>query len=366
MMTLKIPHAAQLTCKSFPNSATSRHVVNTRHSKPDCFVQFTNRMNSTAAPRPLPEPVLLIIADISGYTRYMTTNAKTLSHSYVIISELVEAILHEIELPLEIAKLEGDAVFLYCRKTDPLRDWNETRREVGVRLLAFFRKFAAKVVQLSGSITCTCNACTHLDGLRLKIIVHSGEAIFHRVANFTELAGVDVIAVHRLLKNSVAADQYLLLTEAAHRDLEFPEPLNLFTSNECYADLGQLRTLVHLPPSLGRSLSAAGDSSNHGCRNESSEMPAFPPPDFGEIWRLWCKLWFAPFLRQPNPTRAGYNHVVNSTPFPHRAAFRLFTALLTPLMLPVGILFAWGFALKRQGHTAPHRPHAEACNCSRH
>jgi hypothetical protein len=62
-----------------------------------------------------PEPVLLIIADISGYTRYMTANAKTLAHSQTIITELVKAIVEQIELPLEVAKLEGDAVFFFCR-----------------------------------------------------------------------------------------------------------------------------------------------------------------------------------------------------------------------------------------------------------
>jgi len=31
-------------------------------------------------------PVLLIIADISGYTRFMTANAKTLAHAQLIIT----------------------------------------------------------------------------------------------------------------------------------------------------------------------------------------------------------------------------------------------------------------------------------------
>ena len=42
-----------------------------------------------------PEAVLLIIADISGYTRYMTANAKTLAHSQTIITELVKAYADE-------------------------------------------------------------------------------------------------------------------------------------------------------------------------------------------------------------------------------------------------------------------------------
>src|SRR5262245_40017937 len=169
-----------------------------------------------------PDRVLLIIADISGYTRYMTANAKTLSHSQIIITELIEAIIREIQSPVEVAKLEGDAVFLFCRKTDL---WNETRHGVGQMLLTIFRKFSGKLRELSASTACTCNACKHIELLRLKIIVHSGEALFHRVLNFTELAGTDVIVVHRLLKNSVQADQYLLLTEAARDDLEFSEAL---------------------------------------------------------------------------------------------------------------------------------------------
>ena len=70
-----------------------------------------------------PEPVILIIADISGYTRYMTANARTLAHSHVIITELVKAIVRQIELPLEVAKLEGDAVFLYGRKRNTSQPW---------------------------------------------------------------------------------------------------------------------------------------------------------------------------------------------------------------------------------------------------
>ena len=83
----------------------------------------------TAHPDPkpgsTPEPVLLIIADISGYTRYMTANAKTLAHSQTIITELVETIVKQSELPLEVSKLEGDAVFLYCRKLNGTPPWPE-------------------------------------------------------------------------------------------------------------------------------------------------------------------------------------------------------------------------------------------------
>src|SRR5215471_12953244 len=90
------------------------------------------------------EPVLLIIADISGYTRYMTANAKTLAHSQTIITELVKTIVKQVELPLEVAKLEGDAVFLYARKHRGAESWANTKKLLGQKLLAFFDSFVQK------------------------------------------------------------------------------------------------------------------------------------------------------------------------------------------------------------------------------
>lgn len=120
-----------------------------------------------------PEPVLLVIADISGYTRYMTANAKTLGHSQTIITELLKVILQQIELPLEVAELEGDAVFMVCRKLNHA-PWSASKRQIGDKLLSLFRSFREKLQELGDSTTCTCNACAHMEKLRLKIIIHSG------------------------------------------------------------------------------------------------------------------------------------------------------------------------------------------------
>ena len=37
-----------------------------------------------------------------------------------------------------------------------------------------------------------------------------------KVKNMTELAGVDVIVVHRMLKNAVPVPEYLLMTQPVH------------------------------------------------------------------------------------------------------------------------------------------------------
>jgi hypothetical protein len=284
----------------------------------------TKPMSNPSSHADAPEPVLLIIADISGYTRYMTANAKTLAHSQTIITELVMAIIHTVELPLEVAKLEGDAVFLFCRKESGAKPWPEAKREIGDKLLIFFRMFGEKVRELSQSTTCNCNACAHIDQLRLKVVVHSGEALFHRVLNFQELAGLDVIIVHRLLKNSVKADQYLLLTEVARQDLEFAKEIHWGSGSENYGDIGSVQTLIYLPDGLP----VVQGKSSVGQR-------------FSRSWALFLKLWFAPFARQRthNPLSS------DATPI-GKAGLAVLTFLLTPLFLPAGLIVAFLHSLR--------------------
>jgi hypothetical protein len=319
----------------------------------DGYAEGTTTPNiSTASPATgAAEPVLLIIADISGYTRYMTANAKTLAHSQTIITELVKAIVSQAELPLEVAKLEGDAVFLYCRKAQGSRPWTEARRVIGDKLLTFFQMFSDKLAELSRSSTCTCQACTHIGSLRLKVIVHSGEALFHHVFNFLELAGVDVIVVHRLLKNTIRADQYLLLTGSARGDLEFPEGTVFEPGLESPEDLSPVQTFVYFPGQAG-----AGPTS-------APVLGESFPARFRHSWRLFFRLWFAPFF----PPAASFRNVDAKTPAWGRFGWALVTLLLTPLYLPVGTLFVLAHALKvagprhRPGDGHVHRPDGSCC-----
>ena len=62
--------------------------------------------------------VSLILADISGYTSFVTMHRISVLHAEQIVTELLEAIISQIEAPLILNKLEGDAVFLYARAGD--------------------------------------------------------------------------------------------------------------------------------------------------------------------------------------------------------------------------------------------------------
>ena len=191
--------------------------------------------------------VLLIIADISGYTRFMTANAKALVHAQLVITDLLETILADFDYPIEVSKLEGDAVFLYCKiDTD---DWAdpEIHDRLCKQLIRSYSNFADRVVQLSQSRLCVCSSCSNIERLRLKIVMHVGTALFHQVGTFNELAGIDVILVHRLLKNSIDADEYVLATDPAFEALRFPKHISWARGSERYDQLGEVSTWTYVP-----------------------------------------------------------------------------------------------------------------------
>lgn len=296
-----------------------------------------------------PEPVLLIIADISGYTQFMTANAKTLAHAQAIITELVTAIIREVELPLTVAKLEGDAVFLYAKKEDGVRPWSETRKMIGDRLLRFFTAFSSKLKELRGVTTCDCHSCRSMERLRLKLVVHSGEALFHHVFGTVDLAGVDVIIAHRLLKNSVSSDQYILMTEAAVKDVEFPIIVPFKPGIEDVDDIGEIKTQIYQP--------------YQATAKEPTHSSPTRQPDYGDTVRRssrwFLRLWFQPFRQESTHNSESFQHVKSRVALPEKALYKAFILIASPLFIPIGLLFVlirmtgrfWKHGLQSRGET---------------
>lgn len=181
---------------------------------------------------------ILLIADISGYTEFMLNNKTTLYHSQVIISDLLETILHEIDLPLKVAKLEGDAVFFYGLDSGKLKD------VVHAKLLLFFEAFYRKLYFLSDTNRCDCYACLHMKKLKLKLFVHHGSVMFQKVGTYMELFGPDIVLIHRLLKNSIKHNQYIYLTEEAQKFLEYEIKYHKEFHVEDVADIGAQHGIV--------------------------------------------------------------------------------------------------------------------------
>ena len=171
------------------------------------------------ASNPSERDVVIVLADISGYTRFILENQVEAARGQLCISVLLEAVLREVRIPLLLQEIEGDAVFLYAANDGNEAGWRHTLGQVRDKLDHFFTAFRAAMSAHAETTTCACAVCANARELRLKIIAHRGRAVFHSIAGRSLVSGADVILAHRLLKNSVPSHEYLLLTEPAYHDL---------------------------------------------------------------------------------------------------------------------------------------------------
>jgi hypothetical protein len=162
--------------------------------------------------------LIIILADISGYTRFMLENQTAAVHGQMIITGLIESIIAQVDIPLTLQEIEGDAVFLYAARAGAHESdaaWRAIVADVSRKLERFFHAFIARSAVMMEATPCPCAICRNSNQLGLKIIVHAGTAVFHSIAGRPQVSGPDVIRAHRLLKNSVAGNEYLLLSETA-------------------------------------------------------------------------------------------------------------------------------------------------------
>lgn len=192
------------------------------------------------------QPVLLMLADISGYTRFMVQHDTALRHSQTIIGELLETLIRQVDVPLRISAVEGDALFLYAIKSGDEAIWRRRGASLVDRLRALFHTFAQRLVEIGAYSICNCDACRIVGDLKLKIVAHSGEALFTQIGQYHTLSGPDVITLHRLTKNSVRERQYFLMTEAAYRDLGAPGGDGVIEGTEVL-DTGTFTTYTIIP-----------------------------------------------------------------------------------------------------------------------
>ncbi len=230
---------------------------------------------------------VLMIADISGYTKFMIANQTALGHGQFVITELMKTVLKEAKLPLMISKLEGDAVFLFLETSDEKQGKTAKTEYLLTKMNRMVSLFHSKIAELIASNLCPCGACRHIDQLRLKIIVHRGQALFYRIDRFTELSGSDVILVHRLLKNSLMQEEYILLSEAAFKEFALPPGTIVTEGEESYENFPTIKTYSYAPKRVDVS-------------NEKAKTPSGIVCWIGHQLKLWSvrlKAWG--WVKQP-------------------------------------------------------------------
>jgi len=164
----------------------------------------------------MPERMLLLLADIGGYTEFMRLHKLNLAHSQEITQRLLESMLEAVPA-MRLVEVEGDALFLaapHDGDAAPVgsNGWLQSA-------LAMYRAFHTRQQWLVAHNLCLCDACQRIGRLRVKFVAHLGDVVTQRIRHTEKLVGVDVIAVHRMLKNTVPAAEYVLMSEPLYRGL---------------------------------------------------------------------------------------------------------------------------------------------------
>jgi uncharacterized protein YndB with AHSA1/START domain len=207
---------------------------------------------------PKAESAFFLIADISGYTNFVS--GVELDHAQDIIADIIDTVVRALRPPFRLAKLEGDAAFVYAvtEKLDGslLQDSIET---------AYFA-FRKRLRNIKQATSCECSACSEMQHLDLKFVSHHGDFISHRMAGREEVTGRDVILVHRLLKNRVnerlGGHAYALYSDPCIQAMNIDPVLQGFIDHRESIDIiGEVKCWV-------RDLEEAWQKENIRLRNE--------------------------------------------------------------------------------------------------
>ena len=185
-----------------------------------------------------PESGFLVLADISGFTAFVT--ATEIDHGAEVTGILLADVMAALSPPLEIQELEGDAVF--ALSPDRAASPEAALLEAFGRALEAFRRRQWAMLR---DTSCGCRACAGVLALSLKLIVHHGSFVRQTVAGRPRVAGPDVILAHRLLKNEVEPAAYVLFTVAAVRRIGIdPAAAGMRSYTGAYTHFGEVDGFV--------------------------------------------------------------------------------------------------------------------------
>lgn len=180
----------------------------------------------------------LVLADISGYTSFLAENE--LDHAPAIMKNILTLLVDRMTPTLELAEVEGDAVFMYAPAE------RISRGELLLELIEdTYCAFRDSRRTMQHNATCPCKACRSISQLDLKFITHFGPFVLQHIKGAEKPVGTCVNLAHRLLKNGIADATgwcgYALFSEQSLARMGVPLE-DLYEATERYEHLGVVRT----------------------------------------------------------------------------------------------------------------------------
>jgi hypothetical protein len=279
----------------------------------------------------------ILIPDISGFTEFITTTE--LSHGSHAINILIDAIVTAVGEEYEVSEIEGDAVLLIKKGPAPSR---QQIQDICLKIFNAFH-FQRKWMQLHR--VCPCGACEAIINLTLKFVVHHGPVAEIKVGRFVKQSGTEMIIAHRLLKNSIGNNEYLLVTEKLLQQTEeLPETegIKWSRSSEEYPSIGKVDYRFALLTEAKKNVPEppAPDNSYYTDNTSYLEIPV--NANFREVYMVLMNI---PGRQEWMP---GLQKVTQDRPEVfigsiHRCTFDNYQAIVSPLRMTIleeGIMYA--------------------------
>ena len=279
----------------------------------------------------------ILIPDISGFTEFMTTTE--LEHSSHAINYLIDAIVKAVEEEYEVSEIEGDAVLLIKKGPAP------SKKEIVDICLRIFNSFHFHRKWMQQHTICPCGACQAIINLTLKFVAHRGPVAEIKVGRFVKQSGPEMIVAHRLLKNSINNNEYLLMTEKLSQqaaDTEIPIEMEWSSSFEEYASIGKVDYRFALLNELRKKVPEPPDPDNNYKTDNSSYLELPVSLNYFDAYMLLKDFprraeWVPGLLQVDQDFPVGFIGSI------HQCKFENYHAVVSPLRMtpsPEGVMYA--------------------------
>lgn len=149
---------------------------------------------------------LMCLPDLTGFTKFISD--ADINFSGKVIPTILKSIINGNRSEFKVGEVEGDAILFYTFEPFP------SLQQLYDQSLHFFTTFQEGLKEIEKEYPDEYRKYLSAGKLGLKVVLHSGLTTDEKIETRTKLIGEDVIIAHRLLKNSVSENEYILLSES--------------------------------------------------------------------------------------------------------------------------------------------------------
>jgi hypothetical protein len=276
-----------------------------------------------------------------------------LGHASYAINMLINAMVKAVDEEYEVSEIEGDAVLLIKKGSAP------SQKEISDICLKIFNAFHFQRKWMQQHHLCPCGACESIINLTLKFVAHHGPVAEIKVGRFVKQSGTEMIVAHRLLKNSIDNNEYLLVTEKLLQqapDVMGKDEMEWASSSEEYASIGKVEYRFALLNEARKKCPEPPEPESYYRTDNTSYLEISIAANFRDVYMVLMNI---PGRAQWVP---GLQKVEQDMPDVfvgsiHRCSFENYQAILSPLRMTLsdeGIIYAESCRIEEMNLTLVH------------